>query len=255
MKRRKPLVFLGATVIALCLLILINFIPTFNLHTKAMYELEGEWINLYYEQEKTAAEDLLSYADVETSKIAARLGFDEKQDVKVYVYDSQRAMQQKKYGYVVSLLSLDWYIGDNLGKNVILTSPANPGNFHEYDDVKYALPHEIVHAYISVINPKPSLWLTEGVALHLSNGEAFRREILNYIPIPSFKDTGTQNPIHFSNMGGYTYAHTYIEYLEKNYSWEHVVKLLESEDYEETLGKTRQEIYDEWVDYLDSYPT
>lgn len=254
MKRRR-LTILGVTVVVLGLLVLINFIPTFNLKTKAMSKLEGEWINLYYEQEEATAKDLLNFADEATAEIAKRLGFNDKQDVNVYVYDSQHTMQQKKYGYVVSLLSLDWYIGDNLGRNVILTSPSNPGDVHEYDDVKDALPHEIVHAYISVINPKPSLWLTEGMALHLSNGEAFHRDLLSFVPIPSFEDTGTKNPIHFSNMGGYTFAHTYIEYLENHYSWDSVLKLIGSEDYEGTLGRTRQEIYDEWVNYLESYPT
>ena len=58
----------------------------------------------------------------------------------------------KKYGFVAPLLGLDWYIGDNIGTDVILTSPANPGDVHTYDNNKHAVLHEIVHAYISVLN-------------------------------------------------------------------------------------------------------
>ena len=42
----------------------------------------------------------------------------------------------KKYGLVVLFLNLDWYIGDNRGTNVLLTSPANPGSAHDYDEIK-----------------------------------------------------------------------------------------------------------------------
>ncbi len=42
----------------------------------------------------------------------------EKQNVNVYIYDYQNAMQAKKYGYVAPLLGLDWYIGDNIGTNI-----------------------------------------------------------------------------------------------------------------------------------------
>ena len=51
------------------------------------------------------------------------------------------------------VLGLDWYIGDNIGTDVILTSSANPGKVHDYDNNKYAVLHEIVHAYINVKNP------------------------------------------------------------------------------------------------------
>lgn len=35
---------------------------------------------------------------------------------------------------------------------MLLTSPANPGKVHDYDNNKYAVLHEIVHAYVSVMN-------------------------------------------------------------------------------------------------------
>lgn len=52
------------------------------------------------------------------------------------IYDHQSTMQKKKYGYIGPLLGLDWYIGDNIGTDVILTSPANPGKVHDYDNNK-----------------------------------------------------------------------------------------------------------------------
>ena len=231
----------------------INFIPTLSRKTGEMTKLEGQWIDVYYETESGAAEDVFSYAEENAADIAKRLGFVEKPDVRVYIYDSQSTMQTKKYGFVAPLLKLDWYIGDNIGTDVILTSPANPGKVHSYDNNKYAALHEIVHAYVSVLNKDIALWLTEGCALYLVNGEPFYREYIDILGIPSYKEVCSDSPLTFADCGGYTYAHTYIEYIDVTYGWDAVLKLIQTEDYEEVLGKSRREIYDEWVTYIEGY--
>lgn len=133
-------------------------------------------------------------------------------------------------------LYLDWYIGDNIGTNVILTSPANPGKVHNYNDNKFAVLHEMVHAYVSVLTPHIQLWLTEGLALYLSNGEHFFKSYLKSLDIPSYSDIQTKNPIKFSNIGGYSLAHTYIEYLNDTYGWDKVLELIKTEDYFKVFG-------------------
>ena len=79
-------------------------------------------------------------------------------------------------------------------------------------------------------NPDIHLWLTEGMALYLRNGEEFYKEYLEEMKISTYEDTCKRNFICFSNCGGYTFANTYIEYL-----------------------KSSKEIYDEWVLYLKNY--
>lgn len=107
----------------------------------------------------------------------------------------------------------------------MLTSPANPGKVHNYEDTKQAVLHEMVHAYFSLINPDIKLWLTEGMALYLANGEPFYRDYLNNMNIPSYEDHRTNNPVKFSSIDGYTFSHTYIEYLEREYGWYKVMQL------------------------------
>lgn len=250
-KKRVMIILMGIGFLVSA--VTINFIPTWNLKTADMNVLSGDWITVYYETEKDAAEDVFAYADAETASIAEKLGFSEKQYVNVYIYDDQNTMQTKKYGYVAPLLELDWYIGDNIGTEVILTSPANPGEVHSYDDNKYAVLHEIVHAYVSVINENVDLWLTEGMALYLSNGEPFYKGNLEYFIIPTYNIINSNNPLTFSHSGGYTFAHTYIEYLDKTYGWDQVLKLIETENYENCFGKTKKEIYEEWVHFIENY--
>lgn len=252
-KRIRKVFVLPGFILLICLIILINFIPAFCLKTSKMSMLEGQWVNVFYEQEKDAAEDVFQYADSQIKAIAGKLGFEEKQDVSVYIYDFQSTMQTKKYGLIGPALGLDWYIGDNIGTRVILTSPANPGKAHNYQENKEAVLHEIIHAYISVRNPDIHLWLTEGTALYLSNGEEFYKEYLSEMPIPSYSDTCTRNPIQFSSCGGYLFSQTYIEYLDTAYGWDSVLALIETEDYETVFGKSQRELYDEWVLFLKNY--
>ena len=237
----------------LAIIAIVNFVPTLSLKTNGMTKLEGQWIDVYYETEAEAAKDVYEYAEMETAIIAERLGFLEAPDVNVFIYDSQSTMQTKKYGLIAPLLGLNWYIGDNIGTDVILTSPANPGEIHSYDNNKYAVLHEIVHAYVSVLNEDVELWLTEGVALYLTNGEPFYKDYIEQLGIPAYKETCSNNPLTFSNCGGYTYAHTYIEYIENVYGWNAVLKIIESGDYKEVFGKSKADIYDEWVEYIKEY--
>jgi len=235
------------------LLFVINFIPTWNLETKGMHRIEGKWIDVYYEGEETAAKDVFGLADSEAEKITTKLGFTQKQDVSIFIYDHQSNMQTKKYGFIAPLLGLDWYIGDNIGTDVILTSPANPGKVQNYENNKMAVLHEMVHAYVSVINPHIRLWLTEGMALYLSNGTPFQKKYLDSMEIPSYSDTKTGNSIKFAKVNGYTFANTYIEYLDVTYGWDELMELIKTENYQKIYGKSEKEIYTEWVKYIENY--
>lgn len=254
MKRMKKLwIVTGIIVGILSLIIFINFIPTYRLKTAGMMKLEGKWVDVYYEKEEEAAVDVFSLADSKAEELASILGFTEKQDIKIFIYDNQSTMQTKKYGFIGPILGLDWYVGDNRGTDVLLTSPANPGKVHSYENNKYVSLHEMVHAYISVINPNIPLWLTEGMALFLSNGEPFNNEYWNYGLVPTYEEIYTKNPIKFSKMGGYSLAHTYIEYLNVTYGWEKVIELIKTENYQEIFGKSAQVVYGEWVEYIKDY--
>lgn len=252
-KRNRIGIILGLIVSLLSLIILINFIPTFTRETSGMTKLPANGFNLYYETEADAAYDLFALANIEFSRIANDLGVVPDGDINIYVYDKQNTMQQRKYGYITPLLGLDWYIGDNIGTDVILTSPANPGESHDYDSVKFALPHELVHAYLSSMNFEISLWLNEGIALYLTNGEPFYKEYLDYMPIPTYAQTRANNPIQFSNIGGYDFAATYVEYIVETYGWDALSGLIVNENYEANLGKSQREIYDEWVNFIENY--
>jgi len=134
-------------------------------------------------------------------------------------------MQTKKYGLIGPLLGLDWYIGDNRGTNVLLTSPANPGKVHNYDNNKNACVHEMVHAYNSILNKKMSYWIDNGLAGYLSEQKP-TYPLYAYKQVPTFRqinESGLLTPINFEKFSGYEYSYTYIEYLDKQYGWDKVL--------------------------------
>ncbi|MDR0916546.1 MAG: hypothetical protein LBN02_05085 [Oscillospiraceae bacterium] len=239
---------------ALLLILIASLITTLRLKTRGMTVLSGDSVNVWFESEKSAAEDVFRLSNERAPEILRKLGFLQKQKVDIFIYDRQYTMQTRKYGLIVPLFGLDWYIGDNIRTNVILTSPANPGKLHDYDNNKNAAIHEMVHAYISKMNPRVKLWLTEGVALYLTNGEPLSGDYLKRASVPTYSDTQSSNPIRFAKAGGYACAHTYIEYLDRTYGWDAVLALLRTEDYAKIFGKSRRDIYHEWTRYVTNQP-
>jgi hypothetical protein len=133
---------------------------------------------------------------------------------------------------------------------VILTSPANPGNAHDYESVKGAGVHEMVHAYNSLLNLRMPLWVTEGMALYLT-GQKPREDLYStYYFVPSIEQTHTGSPIEFADIGGYDFAYTYIEYLNSVFGWEKVLVFAKSNDFVSAFGKDEVNVYDGWIAFL-----
>ncbi|MEF9960163.1 MAG: hypothetical protein RR448_01175 [Niameybacter sp.] len=246
-KRRNQMIGLIGIVIGL---IIINFIPTWSLKTKQMHKLTGDFVDVYYETDESGAKDVFELAEGESKRIARSLGFSSSQGINIYIYDSQKTLQTKKYGYITWFLGLDWYIGDNRGVNVLLTSPNNSGKAHDYDSVRNASVHEMVHAYNSVKNKKMPLWLDEGLAGYLSGQVAPDNLYSRSIFIPSLKQMHTSNPVAFNKMGGYEFSYTYVEYLKDAYGWKKVEELAEVLDYNQVLGVTEKTVYEGWIEFL-----
>jgi len=241
---------------ALVLLALVNFFPTFSLKTPGMQQLTGEYVTVFYETEQSAAEDVFSLAETRGGELAELLGLQQTQPVEIYIYDQQSVMQTKKYGLVAPLLHLDWYIGDNIGARVLLTSPANPGPAHSYEDNRTAALHELVHAYNSLLNPKMTYWVDNGLAGYLS-GQKPSYPVATYAPLPTLEQThvaGPLAPVTFANFSGYEYSYTYVEYLANAYGWDAVKSFAKDGDYQAAFGVDEASIYQAWTAFVkDAY--
>ncbi len=236
----------------LVLLVLVNFIPALSLKTPGMRQVNGTYVTVRFETEEDAALDVFELAEARGGELSQLLGQAAAQPVEIYIYDRQSVMQTKKYGFIAPALHLDWYIGDNIGDRVILTSPAHPGQVHDYDTVRNAALHELVHAYNSLLNPRMTYWVDNGLAGYLS-GQSPSYPVASYSPVPTLRQTrvnGPFAPIVFARFGGYEYSYTYVEYLVASYGWAAVASFAKSGDYVSCFGMDEETIYNGWSAYV-----
>lgn len=59
--------------------------------------------------------------------------------------------------------------------------------------------------------------------------------------------------MNFQRWEGTPLPNTYIEYIDKKYGWEKLMEIIKTEDYEMVFGKSDEDIYNEWVDYIKNY--
>lgn len=246
MKKKISLFIVG--VVAFC--VILQFAPTLSLRTGDMITWETEQYILYFnEDDRPGAEAIFAQLEKDVPRINETLEFTPSDKVEVYIYENQKVLHQKKYGFLVSLLRLDWYIGDNVRDKVIIVSPINPGPVHSFDSVVEVVSHEYVHALIYQINKKVPLWLDEGLALFLTNGQPLISSM--HSQIPTYKETQTNNPIRFANANGYGMAHIYIEFLTETYGFESVLELVHApKEHERIFSRTEKQLYDDWLEYL-----
>lgn len=232
----------------------VQFWPTIGLNNGMVRWETDQFVLFYDEQDQFSAEAVLSKLETDAPLIHQRLNYYPISKTEVYIYSDQKTMQQKKYGYLGSLLNLAWYIGDNVGDKVIMVSPAHPGPVHSRESVIQVASHEYVHSLIHRINKDVPLWLNEGVTLYLTNGAPLKT--IRNTTIPTWKQTKSNNPLVFANANGYSLAHIYIEFLEQTYGFEQVLTLLaDPTSHRELFGRSEKQLYNEWVEYLQrNYP-
>lgn len=217
-----------------------------ELKEKDMKELQGEYVTVFYEKEESAAKDVFDLAEKESLRLATSLGFTEPLKINVYVYDDQETFHSKKCGVLAGLLDLGWYIGDNRGTDVLLLSPASfAQTHHNYNSIKNAVVHEMVHAYNSVLNSNMELWFNEGLAVYLANQKP-NEDFYKYFSFPRLCQLHTTNNLDFADIGGYEFSYCFFDYLSEKYGFEKALQLAKTSDYEGIFEKSEEEIYNEW---------
>lgn len=166
----------------------------------------------------------------------------------LYVYKDQREFQRQKHRLLSLFVRPDWYIGDNIGETALIVSPSTAVRGHTRESILAAIPHEYVHTVVYSINPDCPLWINEGAALYLANGRG--RRIDPERGLPPIRIFTSENSLYFAEHGGYSYAQTFIEYVERRYGRGRVVELVERGDIPAVLGRPLAAVYEEWAAYL-----
>jgi len=217
-----------------------------NISIDTMQVYETEHFMVYYEslESKTISniEDKLekSYPDIQNF-----FGLGSGHKGKIIVYEDVGKFQRAYLGFILSLVYGDWASGAAYQDLVLVTSPENPGSEHTYDDILEIIVHEYIHALVYQKNEMPNIWLDEGVATYLAGQKS-------KLPpaIPGFEALQAEDMGTFLDNDGYAFSYVYVEYLVKTYGNEKVIRLVETNDYDDVFGKSAMDIYNEWLIYL-----
>ncbi|MEJ8554947.1 hypothetical protein [Tepidibacter sp. Z1-5] len=253
MKKIKTKKFLILGIILL-LIIVIQSIPIFILKDIGMQRIDGDYVNVYYDKgdENGAA---IVFKDLENSgkEIVNKLNYKFDSKTVIYVYKNQPLLHIRKYGLATLAIAPNWYIGDNKGSRVLMVSPEANIKDHNMKSIMSAAKHELVHTINYRINPNLSYFIDNGVATYLAKQSPYKNFIQDNV-IPSIEFLDIKDELKFGNAGGYQYSYTFIEFLDKEYGWERVIELIEgNKSYMDIFSKDKQEIYNEWVIYLEKY--
>jgi hypothetical protein len=228
----------------------IQYTPVFFLRTLDMQIKEGQNVIVYYQKgDEKGAQEVFNLIESLGNQIKQKLKYNGIGKTKMYIYKKQTDFQIRKAGLITPLFAPKWYIGDNKGATALMVSPYAKIAVHNHDSILSAAPHEVTHTINYLINPNLSYWIDNGVAGYLSNQKP-QEDYLKRSKIPSYEDTYIENEVKFGNIGGYEYSYLYIEYIDRTYGWEKVIRIVRGESYDKVFHKTEKEIFDEWVKYL-----
>lgn len=242
-KALRIVLIVAAAVVALAA---VNFAPLVSLKTPRMRRYEAHGITVYAEPKDAAeVEPIAAAIAAQSARIVSALSSGTREPVDVILYPSRKALHRKTIGLAGVLLP-DWFVGDNTGRSVLITSPANPGPAHSRESLTKAAVHEYVHVITDRRNRSLGYWLKEGLALYLA-GQTPEVGTIRSTRDVAFADFANTNAIRFAEVGGYSLAYTLIAYLTDTYGWEKVVALTSAgASYASVLGRSQEELFRDW---------
>lgn len=243
--RGKKRLFKVLIVISIIILILFIGFNT-NRYTKGLNQYETENFIFYYDKLKQETlNDMEKVLERNYNKSNNFFKIQTKEKTTIVIYNSVNQFQRRAYGLFMSFILKDWSVGGALKGSIYLTSPENPDKMHNYTDMLEILVHEYTHTQVWQIKPYVDIWIDEGLAVYFAN----QKNRIIY-EIPTFEQMQAQSSNDFVNANGYTFSYYYIDFLLKNYDNEQIIKLIKTDNYEESLGKSKKVIYDQWIESL-----
>jgi hypothetical protein len=220
-----------------------------NLNLQGMHTYDTPHFIIYYEElNQQTLKDIEQKLETSYPDIQSFFGLHDNNKGKVIVYKTIERFQRAYLGLFLSWVFGDWAAGAAYQDMVLLASPENPGQGHTYTSILDIAVHEYVHTLIYQVNENADIWLDEGAATYLAG----QQSELSNVSVPTFEEMQSQSQSEFVENEGYTWGHEYVEYLVATYGADKIIDLIETNDYESCLGKSKLAIYDEWVKYVES---
>ncbi len=149
-----------------------------------------------------------------------------------------------------------WSTGENVGNTINAVDPNNTLPEHDYNDQLTTILHEFVHRVTYLDGEMRPFWLSEGIAIYLSN-QSIKSSFLYYLHFfPPKTDILFGNDYGlFQNNGGYIFSSSIIEYIIEFFSIEKLKEILSNSRKNpfDILMKDKESFINDWLKYVYSY--
>jgi hypothetical protein len=216
-------------------------------------QMESDKFKFYsFDKDKKCINDLSKILNENYERISNDLKVSVKEKVDVEIYPDI----QGYHNAIGAPNAPNWSVGTGWGNKIRMVSPLNPGGYHTYDTLMQVVVHEFTHIAEYNINSNLGsmpIWLSEGIAAYEAkqmsdDAKAAIKESLRKDEIPNFSEMNTNN---FSEIGGYTFSYTAIEYIVKNYGFDSIISLIKNpNNLEAILTMKLVEFESKWKSYL-----
>lgn len=133
---------------------------------------------------------------------------------------------------------------------------------------RLVLAHEMAHSFVYQLNPTPSGWLSEGIALY-EQTPVFN-ELIRKAGFISWIESDIKNDLtpKFSELFNgrkitdplitkdYVFAGSFVDFVVMRYNYDALSNFIKTSDFTKSFGKSESEVQDEWKKFLsDTYKT
>ena len=234
--------------------------------TEKSYSLSKETANFKIyckEQDMGCLDDLASGLEAAYAKVTSDLDCPLDYKVPVTVCPDIKTLHTA-IGYTEGTGQDDYISAGTIGKNIYLVSPLNPGPVRTYEHmVRSSTMHEFTHVVINAITNSSTWptdvprWLNEGVASYEGGPpmpmEILKQQVANRVRqnrLPTFENLASYGQ-DFITTGGYFFTLPAGSFFIETYGFVKVKQLILSpDDYQGIFGKSDQELWDEWAEYV-----
>ncbi len=215
------------------------------------------------EQDKGCLDDLAKGLEAAYAKVTSDLDCPLDYKVPVTVCPDIKTLHSA-IGYAEGTGQDDYISAGTIGRNIYLVSPLNPGPVRTYEHMtKSSTMHEFTHVVINEITKSSSWpldvprWLNEGVASYEGGPpmplEILKQQVANRVKqnrLPTFENLASYGQ-DFITTGGYFFTLPAGSFFIETYGFAKVKQLILSPaDYQGIFGKSEQELWDEWAEYV-----
>ena len=247
-KLRKAIIIVSVILV----LVVVQTLPVFFMKPWGSKTLSNDFINLNYQSgDEKGANEVFELLKEKSESIYNKMEYVRKDPIKVYIYKTRLQLAIREAGFITIAIAPKWHIGDSHNGNIMMLSPNTPNEVHTHDAILTATLHELVHSITYRINSNLSYFWDNGLATYLAE-QVPNPSDYDLDRIPSIDDMHTENGLKFGEMGGYAFSYFYIRYIDETYGWDKTVAYAKGDgDYEKIFNKSEEEIYDQWIQYLE----